>query len=112
MPLKLFEFVGTDPSCPFSLFCWRRRIRCFTGKTAIAPHGSERVPVLLDDRAVIDSWTTANYLEGRYPNRPSLFGGKGGRAMARMLTSAASNGSRRPGQQVRIARLPVQSSRL
>jgi hypothetical protein len=44
------------------------------------------VPVLLDgDRAVVDSWTIANYLEDTYPERPSLFGGEGGRAMGRML---------------------------
>jgi glutathione S-transferase len=59
---------------------------CFTEKDAIAPHGSEKVPVLLDgDTSVVDSWTIANYLEDRYPDRPSLFGGEGGRAMARML---------------------------
>jgi glutathione S-transferase len=41
---------------------------CFTEKSAIAPHGSEKVPVLLDgDRAVVDSWTIANYLEDTYP---------------------------------------------
>src|SRR4029453_3757836 len=59
---------------------------CFTDKSAIAPHGSEKVPVLLDgDRPVVDSWTIANHLEDCYPDRPSLFGGEGGRAMARML---------------------------
>ena len=99
MPLKLYELVGTEPSRPFSPFCWRTRMAlahkglsaetipwCFTEKTAIAPHGSEKVPVLLDgDSAVVDSWTIANYLEDTYPDRPSLFGGEGGRAMARML---------------------------
>ena len=76
MPLKLYELVGTDASRPFSPFCWRTRMAlahkglsaetipwCFTEKSAIAPHGSEKVPVLLDrDRAVVDSWTIANYL--------------------------------------------------
>ena len=99
MSLKLFELVGTDASRPFSPFCWRTRMAlahkglaaetipwCFTDKAAIAPHGSEKVPVLLDgDRAVADSWAIANYLEDTYPDRPSLFGGDGGRAMARML---------------------------
>ena len=69
MSLKLFELVGTDASRPFSPFCWRTRMAlahkglsaetipwCFTEKGAIAPHGSEKVPVLLDaDRAVVDS---------------------------------------------------------
>ena len=59
---------------------------CFTEKQAIAPHQSEKVPVLLDgDSAVVDSWVIANYLEDKYPDRPSLFGGEGGRAVGRML---------------------------
>jgi glutathione S-transferase len=99
MPLKLYELVGTDPSRPFSPFCWRTRMAlahkglsaetipwCFTEKAAIAPHGSEKVPVLLDsDSTVVDSRTIANYLEDKYPDRPSLFGGEGGRAVGRML---------------------------
>lgn len=57
----------------------------FTEKAAIASYGSEKVPVLLDaDRCVVDSWVIANYLEDAYPERPSLFGGEGGRALARM----------------------------
>jgi glutathione S-transferase len=59
---------------------------CFTEKQAIAPHKSEKVPVLLDgETAVADSWAIANYLEDTYPDRPSLFGGDGGRAVGRML---------------------------
>jgi glutathione S-transferase len=99
MNLKLFELVGTDAARPFSPFCWRTRMALahkglsaeslpwrFTEKQAIAPHGSEKVPVLLhDDRPVVDSWTIANYLEDNFPDRPSLFGGQGGRAMARIL---------------------------
>ncbi|MCP3463958.1 glutathione S-transferase family protein [Bradyrhizobium sp. CCGUVB23] len=99
MSLKLFELVGTDAGRPFSPYCWRTRMALahkglaadtlpwrFTEKAAITAHGSERVPVLLhDDRPVVDSWTIANYLEDTFPDRPSLFGGEGGRAMARML---------------------------
>src|SRR6266851_1923422 len=72
MPLKLFELVGTDEARPFSPFCWRTRMAlahkglsaetipwCFTEKDAIAPHNSEKVPVLI--------------------------GGAGGRAMGRMI---------------------------
>jgi glutathione S-transferase len=97
--LKLFELVGTNDTRPFSPYCWRTRLALahkgltaesipwrFTEKSAIAPHGSEKVPVLLDgDKAIVDSWTIANYLEDAYPDRPSLFGGAGGRAMGRML---------------------------
>jgi len=101
MSLKLFELVGTDAARPFSPYCWRTRMALahkglaaeslpwrFTEKSAIAPHGSEKVPVLLhDDKPVVDSWAIANYLEDTYPDRPSLFGGEGGRAMARMINA-------------------------
>ena len=100
MPLKLFELVGTDEARPFSPFCWRTRMAlahkglsaesipwCFTEKEAIAPHNSEKVPVLIDgETSVADSWAIANYLEDAYPGRPSLFGGAGGRALGRMMT--------------------------
>jgi glutathione S-transferase len=99
MSLKLFELVGTDEERPFSPYCWRTRMALahkgldcnsipwrFTEKAAIAPHGSEKVPVLLhDETAVADSWTIANYLEDAFPDRPSLFGGAGGRAVLRMI---------------------------
>jgi glutathione S-transferase len=99
MALQLFELVGADQDRPFSPFCWRTRMAlahkglsatsipwCFTERQAIATHKSEKVPVLLDgEDSVADSWTIANYLEDRYPDRPSLFGGEGGRAMGRMI---------------------------
>jgi glutathione S-transferase len=99
MARKLFELVGTDAERPFSPYCWRTRMALahkgldmesipwrFTEKGAIAPHKSDKVPVLLDgDKAVVDSWVIANHLEDTYPDRPSLFGGEGGRAMGRML---------------------------
>ncbi|MDU6137030.1 glutathione S-transferase family protein [Bradyrhizobium sp.] len=101
MALKLFELVGTDAGRPFSPFCWRSRLALahkglsaesipwrFAEKSALAPYGSEKVPVMLDrDRAVADSWIIATYLEDTYPDRPSLFGGAGGRAMARFLNA-------------------------
>lgn len=99
MTLKLFELVGTDPARPFSPFCWRTRMALahkgltaetvtwrFTDKAALAPYKAEKVPVLIDgDTSIADSWAIAGYLEDTYPDRPSLFGGEGGRAMARML---------------------------
>jgi glutathione S-transferase len=99
MTRKLFELVGADPLRPFSPYCWRTRLALahkgldaetipwrFTEKGAIAPYKSEKVPVLLDgDKAVVDSWDIANYLEDAYPDRWSLFGGEGGRASARFL---------------------------
>jgi glutathione S-transferase len=99
MSLKLFELVGADASRPFSPYCWRTRMAlahkglsaelipwCFTEKSTIAPHQSDKVPVLIDgETSVADSWKIANYLEDTYPDRPSLFGGEGGRAMGRMI---------------------------
>jgi glutathione S-transferase len=99
MNLMLYELVGTDEDRPFSPYCWRARMALahkglaaeripwrFTEKGAIAPHGSEKVPVLLHrDRPVVDSWAIANYLEVAFPDRPSLFGGEGGRAVMRMM---------------------------
>jgi len=99
MTLKLYELVGSDAARPFSPYCWRARMALahkgltaesipwrFTEKDAIAPHGSEKVPVLLHgDKPVIDSWVIANYLEDAFPDAPSLFGGEGGRAVMRML---------------------------
>jgi glutathione S-transferase len=99
MTRRLFELVGSDAAKPFSPYCWRTRMAlahkgltaetvpwCFTDKAALAPHKSEKVPVLIDgERTIADSWAIALYLEDAYPDRPSLFGGEGGRAMARML---------------------------
>ncbi len=96
---RLFELCGTDSDRVFSPYCWRIRMALahkgldhetipwrFTEKDAIAPHQSDKVPVFLDgDTSVADSWAIANYLEDTYPDRPSLFGGAGGRAMGQML---------------------------
>src|ERR1700691_6122532 len=103
MSLNLFELVGTDAARPSSPYCWRTRMAlahkglgaesipwCFTEKHAIAPHQSEKVPVLIDgETSVNDSWTIANYLEDTYADRPSLFGGEGGRALSRFHASWA-----------------------
>ncbi|MCL2715235.1 MAG: glutathione S-transferase family protein [Alphaproteobacteria bacterium] len=99
MSLKLFELVGSDATRPFSPYCWRTRLALahkglsaetipwrFTEKAMISSFGAEKVPVLLDgDKAIADSWAIASYLEDAYPDRPSLFGGEGGRAMGRMM---------------------------
>ena len=101
MAIVMHDLAGADPALRFSPYCWRTRLALahkgldaetipwrFTEKSAIAPYKSERVPVLLDgEKAVVDSFVIANYLEDTYPDRPSLFGGEGGRAMARFLNS-------------------------
>jgi glutathione S-transferase len=112
----LYDLAGADPARRFSPFCWRSRLALahkglevetipwrFTEKEKIAFSGQGLVPVLVDDgRVVNDSWAIACWLEEEYPDRPSLFGGAGGRAMARFLNSWA-DGVLHPG----VARLVV-----
>jgi glutathione S-transferase len=96
---KLYDLAAADPDRRFSPFCWRTKLALahkgldvetvpwrFTDKDVIASTGQGRVPVLIDnDKTVWDSWTIASYLEDTYPDRPSLFGGAGGRALARFV---------------------------
>jgi len=97
--LKLYDLAGAEPDRRFSPYCWRARMALahkglevetipwrFTEKETLAPTKQGRVPVLVDgDRWVNDSWAIANYLEDTYADRPSLFGGPGGRALARFF---------------------------
>ncbi len=60
----------------------------FVDKETIAFAKSQTVPVLVDGDAVVaDSWRIAHYLEETYPDRPSLFGGDAGRALARYFNN-------------------------
>ncbi|HYF09432.1 MAG TPA: glutathione S-transferase family protein [Acetobacteraceae bacterium] len=103
MARRLYDLCGADPARRFSPYCWRARLALahkglevetvpwrFTDRAVIAAHGAEKVPVLLDgSRAVADSWAIAEYLEDSYPDRPSLFGGEGGRALAKFINGWA-----------------------
>ena len=98
MALTLYERLAKDDQ-RISPFCWRSRFALahkgltpeviairFTEADRIAFSGQGMVPVLVDGEQVVsDSWTIACYLEDSYPDAPSLFGGTGGREMARML---------------------------
>ena len=47
---------------------------------------SKTVPVIRDgDHVVANSFAIALYLDDAYPDRPTLFGGEGGKAMARFV---------------------------
>lgn len=60
----------------------------FTKIKEIAGGISETVPVIEDgDSIVSDSWDIAVYLEEKYPDRPSLFGGEVGRSLSRFVES-------------------------
>jgi glutathione S-transferase len=97
MAITMYDLAGAEPNRRFSPYCWRIKMSLkhkgldfetipwrFTEKAVIAPYKSERVPVIVDNgHAVADSWRIANYLEDAYPERPRLFGGQQGRALAR-----------------------------
>lgn len=51
-----------------------------------------QVPVLVDgDNALNESFDIALYLEKTYPDAPTLFGGKGGEAIARFANNYATS---------------------
>ena len=103
MTLRLYDLAGADPDRRFSPYCWRIRLALahkdlavetipwrFTEKNEIARSGQKLVPVLVDgDRWIANSWIIANYLEGAYPNSPSLFGGHSSRHLSRHYSSLA-----------------------
>src|SRR5258706_5642447 len=105
MARKLYELVGIEADRPFSPFGWRPRMALahkqlpadsvpwrFTDTAAIAFSGQGKVPVLVDgDMTVFDSWTIAGYLEDSYPDKPSLFDGLTGKAMAAFFNNWVDN---------------------
>src|SRR4051812_20043175 len=100
MPVVLYELGGSRDQ-RYSQFSWRSRLALahkgietqtrpvrISDKAAIAFSGQDKVPILVDgDRVVSDSWRIAEYLEAEYPDRPSLFGGDVGRALARFVNA-------------------------
>ena len=86
--IVLYELGGKNER-RYSLFSWRTRMAlrhkglefesmpvCMSDKAAIAFSGGKTVPVVKDGEAVVrDSWKIAEYLESRYPEKPTLFGG-------------------------------------
>ena len=92
--IELWELAGKSDR-RYSLFSWRTRMAlrhkelefestpvAMSDKATIAFSGGKTVPVIKDgDTVVRDSWRIAEYLEERYPDRPSLFGGAIGRGV-------------------------------
>ena len=103
MARTLYDLAGADPDLRFSPYCWRARLALahkglevetvpwrFTEKDVIAFSGQGTVPVLIDGETTVgDSWAIAVYLEERYPDRPSLFGGPSGVAPTRFVNAWA-----------------------
>lgn len=99
MTILLYDLVGEDTGRPFSPHCWKAKMalahKGLDFETAPTPFldvpnieggVSKTVPVMRDgDRVVADSFAIALYLEDTYPDRPTLFGGEGGKAMARFI---------------------------
>jgi len=99
MTILLYELVGDDPSRPFSPHCWKAAMALahkgldfqsmpttFTGVPSVEEGMSKIVPVIRDGHKVVaDSFDIALYLDEAYPDRPTLFGGEGGQAMARFI---------------------------
>ena len=95
MALQLYQ-LKVEKDRELSPFVWRARLALahkgltpdlvdigYGEKHRIAFSGQDRVPVLVDGATVVpDSWAIACHLEDAYPDRPSLFGGAGGRAGA------------------------------
>lgn len=99
MTRKLYALSGADTSRPFSPHVWKTKLSlAHKGLTFdIAPVGfteiprleqgaTKIVPLLRDgEKLVSDSFDIALYLEEAYPDRPPLFSGEGGKAMARFV---------------------------
>ena len=99
MTITLFDLAGAEADRRFSPFCWRTRMALahkglavetvpwgFTEKDRLPQPNAGRVPVIVDDGTVVhDSTAIADYLEEHYADRPTLFGGEAGRALARFV---------------------------
>lgn len=99
MSIKLYDLVGNDPKRPFSPHCWKVAMALahkglafqsvpttFTGIKDVEHGVSPLIPVLSDKGKIVwDSFNIALYLEERYPDRPTLFGGEAGVALSRFV---------------------------
>lgn len=97
----LYALCGSDRSRPFSPHVWKTVLSLkhkgldfetapvpFTEIPVIEDAATKMVPLLKDGTHLVnDSFDIALYLEHAYPDGPSLFGGKGGEAMARFVES-------------------------
>jgi glutathione S-transferase len=99
MTILLYDLVGRDTTRPFSPHCWKvamalahKGLDISTAPTrflevpAVEGGVSKTIPVIRDGETVVaDSFAIALYLDEAYPDRPTLFGGEGGKAMARFI---------------------------
>jgi glutathione S-transferase len=99
MTILLYDLVGRDGARPFSPHCWKATMAIahkgldistvptrFLEVPAVEGGVSKLVPVIRDgEKVVADSFAIALYLDEAYPERPTLFSGDGGKAMARFV---------------------------
>lgn len=99
MTRMLYTLCGADRARPFSPHCWKSVMALrhkgldftevplpFTEIPKAEDGATRTVPLLRDgDRLVTDSFAIALYLEETYADRPSLFCGEGGMAVARFV---------------------------
>ena len=99
MTIVLYDLVGHDVARPFSPHCWKIKMALahkgldatkvptrFLEVPKVEGGVSKTVPVIRDgDNIVVDSFAIALYLDEAYPERPTLFSGEGGKAMARFI---------------------------
>lgn len=99
MTILLYDLVGRDTTRPFSPHCWKATMALahkglevstvptrFLEVPGVEGGVSKLVPVIRDgEKVVADSFAIALYLDEAYPDRPTLFGGEGGKAMARFV---------------------------
>ncbi|TIV66412.1 MAG: glutathione S-transferase family protein [Mesorhizobium sp.] len=99
MTILLYDLVGHDVGRPFSPHCWKTKMALahkglavtkvptrFLEVPEVESGASKTVPVIRDgERVVADSFAIALYLDEAYPDRPTLFAGEGGKALARFI---------------------------
>jgi glutathione S-transferase len=99
MAITMYDLAGVEADRRFSPFCWRARMALahkglevetvpwrFTEKDKLPAPNAGRVPVIVDDgRVVHDSSAIADYLEERYPDRPSLFSGPAAKGLSKFV---------------------------
>ena len=99
MTRLLYALCAADPARQFSPHVWKTVMSLahkgldyetvpvpFTEIPALEDGCTATVPLLRDGKRLVrDSFDIALYLDEAYPDRPSLFGGEGGKAMARFV---------------------------
>jgi glutathione S-transferase len=99
MSVILYDLCAADARRRFSPHCWKAKMALahkriafetlpvpFTRIKEIAGGFSPTLPILDDNGHLVrDSWDIAVYLEEKYPEAPTLFGGPGGKASAKFV---------------------------